>query len=509
MWDGRLHRIGASAGITLIDADNHQAAEVMSQADIACYASKNSGRGVVTVYEAQQERMQSNRSMMSLDEQWHMIKDNNLVMLARSVASPRIPESSNFWMLSLRLWTSEGEVLEEQAFRAGLAEPELLHALDRRVMQEFFRNFAAPLANKGTGVALPLSLAGLASVTLVDELLEMLEQSPLQARLLHLVVHVEVLNLQDKNSLLGLEKLRCAGCRIVLNYVGRDMDVFNHLNAHMADYLLLAAALLTAVMAHWVDTLVILGVAVINALIGHVHDFANEVEPWHLASLHGSGGEFVGVHTAEGDFCGAIPFGTVGLHTPFSEGFDQRLLVTAIKLLQGDIRDLPQQDQTLHQPFRQLHRQGIFQALIRVRRTLLIQETVEIALGQQIHRHELPRQPVAGDLQHGRAGKTPMGKQQIFTENRTVFGCNHRRHRDAGEGLQLLQQRFMQGKWYQSGAGRKYLQAKLLGDFIAKRRCAQPRHRQAAAGNHQTLSTHGFAIQLQGIAPSKKVCALS
>jgi hypothetical protein len=35
-------------------------------------------------------------------------------------------------MLSLRLWTSEGEVLEEQAFRAGLAEPELLHALDRR-----------------------------------------------------------------------------------------------------------------------------------------------------------------------------------------------------------------------------------------------------------------------------------------------------------------------------------------------------------------------------------------
>jgi hypothetical protein len=30
-------------------------------------------------------------------------------------------------------------------------------------------------------VALPLSLAGLASVTLVDELLEMLEQSPLQA----------------------------------------------------------------------------------------------------------------------------------------------------------------------------------------------------------------------------------------------------------------------------------------------------------------------------------------
>lgn len=59
----------------------------MSQADIACYASKNNGRGVVTVYEPQQERAHSARSMMSLDEQWHMIKDNHLMMIARSVAS--------------------------------------------------------------------------------------------------------------------------------------------------------------------------------------------------------------------------------------------------------------------------------------------------------------------------------------------------------------------------------------------------------------------------------------
>ena len=43
--------------------------------------------------------------------------------------------------------------------------------------------------------------------------------------------------------------------------------------AHFNDvliYVLLAAAVLTAVMGHWVDTLVILGVAVINACIGHI-----------------------------------------------------------------------------------------------------------------------------------------------------------------------------------------------------------------------------------------------
>ncbi len=45
--------------------------------------------------------------------------------------------------------------------------------------------------------------------------------------------------------------------------------------AHFHDvliYVLLAAAVLTAVMGHWVDTFVILGVAVVNALIGHIQE---------------------------------------------------------------------------------------------------------------------------------------------------------------------------------------------------------------------------------------------
>lgn len=257
MWEGRLHRIGASAGITLIDENNNQASEVMSQADIACYASKNNGRGVVTVYEPQQERIHSTRSMMSLDEQWHMIKDNHLMLIARSVASPRIPESCNFWLISLRLWTNQGEVQEEHVFRSSLAEPELLHALDRRIFSEFFRTYAAQVASKGMGVALPLSEAGLASVTLVDELLDLLDKGTLPGRLLHLVIAVDVVRNPDERVQQGLQKLRHAGCRVVLSQVGRDMNVFNHLSANMADYLMLDAEMVTNIHGNLMDEMMV------------------------------------------------------------------------------------------------------------------------------------------------------------------------------------------------------------------------------------------------------------
>lgn len=257
MWEGRLHRVGASAGITLIDDDNCQPVEVMSQADIACYASKNSGRGQVTVYEPQQEMAQHPRAMMSLDEQWHMIKENHLLMLARGVASPRIPEARSLWLISLRLWTSEGEVMEEQAFRAGLADPALNHALDRRVFHAFFHHAAPAVTHKGLSIALPLSVAGLTSATLIDELLQQLEKSPLPGRLLHLIIPAEALLLHAQEAAPALRTLRQAGCRIILSQIGRDLQIFNLLAPNMADYLLLDSELSASIHSNLMDEMLV------------------------------------------------------------------------------------------------------------------------------------------------------------------------------------------------------------------------------------------------------------
>lgn len=48
--NGQRHWVGASAGIAVIDEHNAQSSDIMSQADIACYASKHRGRSSVTVY---------------------------------------------------------------------------------------------------------------------------------------------------------------------------------------------------------------------------------------------------------------------------------------------------------------------------------------------------------------------------------------------------------------------------------------------------------------------------
>ena len=49
-WEDRTHRIGASVGITPISLRAATPAELMSEADSACYAAKAAGRGRVAIY---------------------------------------------------------------------------------------------------------------------------------------------------------------------------------------------------------------------------------------------------------------------------------------------------------------------------------------------------------------------------------------------------------------------------------------------------------------------------
>ncbi|EGT5662332.1 diguanylate cyclase [Cronobacter dublinensis subsp. dublinensis] len=255
VWESRLHRIGASAGITIIEAANNQAQEVMSQADIACYTSKNAGRGVVTVYEPHQQH--NGRGTLTAHEQQRMITEHHQILMVRPVASPRVPETATFWLLSLRLWTSEGEMIEEHSFRAGLSDPELLQALDARLLTDFFRDHAACVATKGVGVALTLSGATLLNAQRLDALLAQLAASPLPPRLLHFIVSSEVLTQDAATARRQLLRLREAGCRVVLSHVGRELEVFEHICAQCADYIMVASDLVMDAHASLMDEMLL------------------------------------------------------------------------------------------------------------------------------------------------------------------------------------------------------------------------------------------------------------
>ena len=65
-WEGGLHRVGACAGLTLLNNENHLFSDVMAQADLACYHAKRNGRGQYALYKP--DLIDSLKPVLSLQE---------------------------------------------------------------------------------------------------------------------------------------------------------------------------------------------------------------------------------------------------------------------------------------------------------------------------------------------------------------------------------------------------------------------------------------------------------
>ncbi|WP_163312640.1 hypothetical protein, partial [Klebsiella aerogenes] len=90
-WEGKIYRVGASAGITRISADA-KSSELLAQADIACYTAKHQGRGQVYLYETRQKQLlERQHEVLSQQEVQTIISEGQLRLLTHAVAPPATP----------------------------------------------------------------------------------------------------------------------------------------------------------------------------------------------------------------------------------------------------------------------------------------------------------------------------------------------------------------------------------------------------------------------------------
>lgn len=255
LWEGRLFRIGASAGLTQITSSNCIASEVMAQADFACYNAKHNGRGQISVYEARLQRQL--RPVMTREENIRTLQEHPLRMMASPVTPPRKTQAVSFWLIGLQLFSRTGQEISEAEFRANLHEPDLFIALDRKVIDTFYASFGAGVARKAISMALPLSAYGLKDDVFIRYLLDKISSGGVAGNLLHFMLDIDTLLEQHETLHANIARLRQLGCGIVLRDFGRNLDAFNLLHADEIDYLMLSADLVTNVHCNLMDEMMV------------------------------------------------------------------------------------------------------------------------------------------------------------------------------------------------------------------------------------------------------------
>jgi diguanylate cyclase len=229
---GRSFEIGASIGMTTIETCHGDASALMIEADTACYAAKNLGRGRFHVFRRDDETIaNARRSMGWLQRIQQGFEKNNFKLFVQKIVDG-LGETCGYEAL-VRLIEDDGTLCSPDVFLPVAKRFGLMSRIDRLIFQKVFDLLSE-------GVLLGESIAGkyvsvnMSPASLTDPMFrawfnEMLLRHPKAARSLWIEITETGEMLWAPAEVEFLAKLRDRGVRLYLDDFGTGYNSFEAL----------------------------------------------------------------------------------------------------------------------------------------------------------------------------------------------------------------------------------------------------------------------------------------
>ncbi len=309
VWQGTTFHIGVSIGVVEVTPDAEGTAQLMSQADVACYAAKENGRNRVHVYRREGAEPPERRARMLRAATLRdcMEKDR-----FRLFCQPIVPLAEDSGLATrheflLRMVDDDGELVWPRAFIPAAERYGLMGAIDRWVIRSAFRHCVDLFGEPGRAeVSINLSAASLEDDTLPSYLAEQFAEFgiPAERVCFEITETAAFRNVEQAKRLLG--EIKALGGRVALDDFGSGLSSFASLKSLPVDYLKIDGGFVRDMMVSPVDYAVVKG---INE-VGHIMGARTIAEYAHCADVL-AGLKALGVDCAQGD--------AIGLPVPASE----------------------------------------------------------------------------------------------------------------------------------------------------------------------------------------------
>jgi diguanylate cyclase (GGDEF)-like protein/PAS domain S-box-containing protein len=237
-WGGRIYDVGASVGMTAITESSPPPSELLSQADVACYAAKAMGRNRVAVYQAgESDAHRHHRDLQVAANIRGAIEQNHFRLYAQEIRSLKPSESGTRHVELLLRLDDNGQIIEPASFIPAAERYDLMANIDRWVVRTAFGGYGERIrAERNLSIAVNLSANSLNDPLFWPFLQEELRTTRIPANQIHLEITETALinNLSAAHALVSAA--REAGCAIVLDDFGTGLSSFAYLKRFPVDY---------------------------------------------------------------------------------------------------------------------------------------------------------------------------------------------------------------------------------------------------------------------------------
>ena len=269
VWNDRSFRVGASIGLVMVTGSESTDA-LLSMADMACYAAKDSGRNRVHTYTEEDAQLTQRRGEM----QWiHALQDaltDNGLLLYRQRILGLQGETSHYELL-LRMRGKDNEIITPDKFIPAAERYNLMPEVDQWVIRHALEKLEKLQAEKSLSAAQDTVFINLSGNSLSDGSLASYIHGQLQKHSIppgrvgfEITETAAIADIGCATAL--IRNLRKFGCKVALDDFGTGMSSFSYLKYLEVDYIKIDGSFVRPMLEEPMDSAI---VEAINT-IGHV-----------------------------------------------------------------------------------------------------------------------------------------------------------------------------------------------------------------------------------------------
>ncbi|MGA9409828.1 MAG: EAL domain-containing protein, partial [Roseobacter sp.] len=271
VWDDRTFRLGASVGVVPIGPETESVAELLTAADSACSAAKESGRNRIHTYRENDIDLMRRRKEMQWAARINTALEEARFELFRQAIMPLQTEDSGaHYELLLRMRDEQGQVVSPDVFITAAERYGLMPAIDRWVIKNALRWLVSEADERERLMMCSINLSG---QSLVDDkflpfVIDQFETSGLNpGKICFEITETAAIHNYAQASRF-INSLRELGCRFALDDFGTGMSSFGYLKHFPVDFLKIDGSFVKEILHDPIDREMVRSINEIGHLTG-------------------------------------------------------------------------------------------------------------------------------------------------------------------------------------------------------------------------------------------------